>query len=153
MIKHHFPLAIIILLISGTLPLIHSFSLGSCTAYSLDGTNCEQCIPNYHLYEGKCYVDILGCKAYTFGNICAVCENDYILVNNYCCDRTCVAQMYRQQDPRVGVSQVIQQSQVLQALLASVNSNYFTPSYSTQPRLSGISFQQYTSVTRFFLLY
>lgn len=74
------------------------------------------------------------------------------MVNNYCCDRTCISQMYRQQDPHLGVSQVIQQSQVLQNLLQYVSTNYFTP-LQIQVRLTGISFQKYQDVTRFFLLY
>ena len=141
-----------IILILAILPQSASFSLGSCSAFSLDGSRCEQCISNYHLYDGKCYVDILGCKAYNFGNICLECQNDYILVNNYCCDRTCISQMYRQQDTHLGVSQVIQQSQVLQNLLKYINLNYFAP-LQMQAKLTGISFQKYQDVTRFFLLY
>ncbi len=115
MVRPH--LLLPILLLMAILPHTASFSLGSCSVFSLDGTRCEQCIANYHPYDGKCYVDILGCKAYNFGNICLECQNEYILVNNYCCDRICISQMYRQQDPLLGVTQVLQQSQVLQNLL------------------------------------
>jgi hypothetical protein len=60
--------------------------------------------------------------------------------------------MYRQQDPHLGVSQVIQQSQVLQNLLKYVNINYFAP-LQMQAKLTGISFQKYQDATRFFFLY
>ncbi len=64
---------LIILFMIAILPLANSFVLGSCQTYSLDGSKCELCINNYHLYDGKCYVDILGCKTYNFGNICMEC--------------------------------------------------------------------------------
>jgi hypothetical protein len=134
------------------LPLAQAFSLGSCQTYSLDGTKCEQCITNYHLYDGKCYVDILGCKIYNVGNICAQCDKDMILVNNYCCDRTCISQMYRQQDSSTNLNEVVQQSTVLQNLLLKINSEVFQPA-SIQNKLIGISYKKYQDVTRYFLLY
>lgn len=74
-----------------------SLTVGSCKKYSLDGTSCEQCVDHYHLYEGACYVDILGCKEYIFGNICHQCDKDYIMVNNLCCDHNCLAKLFRRQ--------------------------------------------------------
>jgi hypothetical protein len=60
--------------------------------------------------------------------------------------------MYQQQDPNTSATQVVQQSQVLQSILVYANTNYFAP-LQIQSKLSGISFQKYQDVVRFFLLY
>lgn len=48
----------------------HQQVVGTCEKYSDDGSSCQNCVANYHLFEGSCYIDILGCKQYNFGNIC-----------------------------------------------------------------------------------
>ena len=32
---------------------------------------------------------------YVFGNICRTCENGFILVNNECCDKHCMARIFK----------------------------------------------------------
>lgn len=87
----------IVLVLAMLLGLTQALTVGSCHKYSLDGQSCEQCVDHYHLYQGSCYVDILGCKEYKFGNICHQCENNYIMVNNLCCDHNCLAQLFKRQ--------------------------------------------------------
>jgi hypothetical protein len=53
-----------------------------------------QCRDHFHLHEGLCYVDIMGCEEYVHGNICRKCSNGYILVNNECCDKMCMSKIY-----------------------------------------------------------
>lgn len=51
-------LLLVIIAIVGT----HALTVGSCDKYSHDGQECLKCVSHYHLYEGNCYQDILGCK-------------------------------------------------------------------------------------------
>ncbi len=74
------------------------------------------------------------------------------MVNNYCCDRTCLSQLYRHQDSTSNVSVVIQQGQILQTLLQNINTNYFNPLQSPN-KLSGLSSKTYQDVIRFYFLY
>jgi hypothetical protein len=78
---------------------VQSLTIGSCMKYSSDGLACLQCVPNYHLFEGECYVDIIGCVDYKFGNICHQCDNNYILVNNLCCDQICMNKLFSKFKP------------------------------------------------------
>lgn len=59
-----------------------------------DNSSCLECRDHYHLYEGNCYINIMGCEEYVFGNICRKCASGYILVNNECCDRNCMSKVY-----------------------------------------------------------
>ena len=47
------------------------------------------------MFEGQCYIDIHGCSQYVFGNICRKCEQGFILVNNECCDKHCMAKIFK----------------------------------------------------------
>ena len=47
-----------------------SLELGECVERHSDGWSCLKCRANYHLFEGKCYIDILGCNKYHNGAIC-----------------------------------------------------------------------------------
>lgn len=57
-------------------------SPATCRSPSQDRSFCLECRDFYHLYEGQCYIDILGCESYVFGNICRKCQKGFILVNN-----------------------------------------------------------------------
>lgn len=105
---------------------VDSITVGSCASYSLDGSQCQKCINNYHNFDGRCYVDILGCRVYNFGNICLECEKDYILVNNYCCDKTCISQMYRESNSSLSNGIIgTQESERIQELLTKVKEEIF----------------------------
>ena len=69
---------------------------GTCLKFSLDRSQCNECVNIFHLYEGECYMNIHGCTEYVFGNICRQCEAGYILVNNECCDRHCMERIFGQ---------------------------------------------------------
>ena len=68
---------------------------GTCLRFTSDHESCLECIENFHLFEGKCYLDIHGCSEYVFGNICRRCETGYILVNNECCDKHCMGRIFK----------------------------------------------------------
>lgn len=70
-------------------------SVGTCIRFTSDKNACLECIDHYHLFEGKCYVNIHGCVDYVFGNICRSCEKGFILVNNECCDKHCMARIFK----------------------------------------------------------
>lgn len=52
------------------LSTITTLELGECVERHSDGWSCLKCRDNYHLFEGKCYIDILGCTKYHNGAIC-----------------------------------------------------------------------------------
>ena len=62
-----------VLLIAFMLTTTYTLTIGNCEVYSLDGENCEKCVDYHHLYDGQCFIDILGCKEYVEGNICGQC--------------------------------------------------------------------------------
>ena len=39
----------------------HALEVGECVERHSDGWTCLKCRECYHLFEGKCYMDILGC--------------------------------------------------------------------------------------------
>ncbi len=49
---------------------IATLEIGECIDRHSDGWSCLKCRENYHLFEGKCYIDILGCTKYHNGAIC-----------------------------------------------------------------------------------
>ena len=60
------------------------------------------------MFEGSCYVDINGCIEYVFGNICKRCSSDYILNNNECCDKHCMAQIFKNYQHEIVSAQLTQ---------------------------------------------
>lgn len=54
--------SITMLLLAVAIMGAQALTVGSCDKYSHDGQECLKCVPHYHLYEGNCYQDILGCK-------------------------------------------------------------------------------------------
>jgi len=68
--------------------------IGECLQRHSNGVTCLKCRDNYHLFEGHCFIDILGCTEYYEGNICKQCDNNYMLVNNLCCDANCLAKIF-----------------------------------------------------------
>ena len=50
-----------VLLLVLLLTLAGALDIGECVQRGSDGWTCLQCRSNYHLFEGKCYMDILGC--------------------------------------------------------------------------------------------
>lgn len=97
-----------------------AFTAGSCSKYSLGGEKCEKCIDHYHLYEGVCYVDILGCSDYIFGNICHTCENGYILVNNLCCDHNCLMKLLKRHESKSLSSTISNNFEILSKIIPFV---------------------------------
>ena len=83
-------LVILALLLAGSVAL----DIGECVQRHSDGWSCLKCRDNYHLFEGKCYIDILGCTEYHDGSICKQCEANYMLVNNLCCDPVCLSKIF-----------------------------------------------------------
>lgn len=108
------------LLLVGT----QAITIGSCNKYSLDGQKCEECVEHFHLYEGVCYVDILGCESYTFGNICHSCENEYILVNNLCCDHICLAKLFKRHESTKVSKTINENFQIFNKIIPFVNEHY-----------------------------
>jgi hypothetical protein len=43
---------------------VYSLDIGECVQRHSDGWTCLKCRDNYHLFEGKCFIDILGCTEY-----------------------------------------------------------------------------------------
>lgn len=86
-----------ILLLLALLPAFDAqVNQATCLTPASDALSCLECRSHYHLHEGICFVDILGCEEYVYGNICRKCSNGYILVNNECCDRVCMSKAYMQ---------------------------------------------------------
>lgn len=77
----------------------------TCRKASADKSSCIECRDFYHMYEGRCYVNILGCETYVFGNICRKCAKGFILVNNECCDRACMRRIYNEEHHESQVSE------------------------------------------------
>lgn len=137
---------VFILFVAGS----QAITTGSCERYGLDGEQCEQCVSHYHLFEGSCYVDILGCKDYSFGNICESCEDNYILVNNLCCDHNCMLKfMKRQQNSNVKKA-IGDNFEILSRIIPYMNEKYAQEGGHS---LIEIEVRQYHDVTRYVLLY
>lgn len=128
----------------------NSVSVGSCVTYSSDGQSCTECIPNYHLFDGNCYVDILGCTDYQFGNICHQCADEYILVNNLCCDMICMSKIFSKFKASTKIEIISNNTDILSQLIPYVQQNYIN---GTTGRLVSIELKDFTTVRRFFLLY
>ena len=137
---------IMTLLLVGT----QSVSAGSCAEYSLDGEDCLRCIDHYHLEEGSCYVDILGCGSYSFGNICNACQDDYILVNNLCCDHACMIKFLKR-DQNANVKAAVSSNfDILSKIIPKLNEKY---GVQKGYNLIEIESKEYIDVTRYVLLY
>jgi hypothetical protein len=52
-------LVLLIFLSTGT-----ALNVGECLHRHSNGVICLQCRDNYHLSEGSCFIDILGCTQY-----------------------------------------------------------------------------------------
>lgn len=84
--------------------------LGTCARFTSDQESCLECVANFHLFEGRCYVNIHGCVEYVLGNICRRCDAGFILVNNECCDKHCMARIFREYNvASVGVEETQEQ--------------------------------------------
>ena len=53
-----------------------------CEEYAVSQA-CTRCQKNYHLEDGLCYRDLIGCLGY-YGPICVECGEWGILVENRC---------------------------------------------------------------------
>lgn len=80
-------------------------SLVTCQKPSQDKSTCLKCRNFYHLFEGQCFINILGCENYIFGNICKRCAKGFILVNNECCDRACMRRIYNEEHHETQVAE------------------------------------------------
>ena len=139
-----------ILILALLLVSTRSVTTGSCERYSLDGEKCEQCVSHYHLFEGSCYVDILGCASYSFGNICESCDNNYILVNNLCCDHNCMLKFMKRQQSSNVKKAIGDNFEILSKIIPFMNDKYAQEGAHT---LLEIEVRQYLDVTRYVLLY
>ncbi len=63
----------VILLILILATVVGALDIGECVQRHSDGWSCLKCRDNYHLFEGRCYIDILGCTEYHDGAICKQC--------------------------------------------------------------------------------
>jgi len=75
----------IIIVILTTLSIIHTSSLIPNACLEFSSRQCIRCKLETHLYEGKCFSNILGCTSYSSGNLCFGCEKGvYNLENGRC---------------------------------------------------------------------
>ncbi len=139
-------LLIACLLLVGT----QAITVGSCQKFSLDGQSCQKCVDHFHLYEGNCFVDILGCQSYTFGNICHSCENGYILVNNLCCDHNCLAKLFKRHESTKVTKTISQNFKIFNRIIPFVNQHYIK---NTVHNLVEIEEHGYIHVIRYVILY
>lgn len=128
----------------------NSLTIGSCLKQSLDGQKCEQCVDNYHLNDGNCFVDILGCKEYMFGNICHECSQGYILVNNLCCDHNCMAKLLSRSSAADLSEEVSNNFEYLSIVIPYINVHYLNGTVNV---MLEIETQNYIDVIRFVILY
>ena len=47
---------------------------------------CVRCDPSYHLYNGECYANIIGCLRYEKGDTCVECDESFSTLINGMCD-------------------------------------------------------------------
>ena len=130
---------------------INSLDIGECVQLNSDGWSCAQCRSNYHLFEGRCYIDILGCTNYYGGNICQQCDNGYMLVNNLCCDQICLAKILTSgitDNITTGTNTTITTN--LQQILTYMQNGKLNGSLFS---LSQVKLVNYLQVDRYFLLY
>lgn len=134
-------LFLLVLLVS----LSGALEIGECLQRHSDGWSCLRCRENYHLFEGRCFIDILGCSEYHDGNICRQCDSHYMLVNNLCCDAVCLqkilaAPVPRQPAPAGDLSEV----------LAAVERG---PLAGSLFRLVSVQSHKFIDVVRYYLMY
>lgn len=139
-------LILLTLLLVGT----QSLTIGSCQKFSLDGQKCQVCVQHFHLYEGNCYVDILGCQSYIFGNICHQCENGYILINNLCCDHNCLAKLFKRHDSKTLSKTINDNYEIFSRIIPLINQKFMKNSLYN---LVEIEQKTYKDVVRNIFLY
>lgn len=109
-----------------------------------------KCRDNYHLFEGKCFIDILGCTEYHEGNICKECDVNYMLVNNLCCDAICLSKIFSTHKEAIGKKNYSSNALILNQILPMLQKG---PLAGSTFRLEAVQSKKYTNVTRYFLLY
>lgn len=129
---------------------VSGLQIGECVQRHSDGWNCLKCRDNYHLLEGKCYIDILGCTEYQDGNICKQCDTGYMLVNNLCCDPICLSKIFSTHKEEIGQKIYSSNAFVLNQILPMIQSG---PLAGSTYRLEAVQSKKYTNITRYFLLY
>lgn len=90
--------------------------IGTCARFTSDRESCLQCIDHYHLFEGQCYRNIHGCNKYIFGSICQKCDVGFILVNNECCDKHCMAMIFKNYQDASLISTETEQEKLQRAI-------------------------------------
>lgn len=138
-------LILFILLVFST----RSLEVGECRQRHSDGVTCLRCRENYHLFEGHCFIDILGCTQYYQGNICKQCDKDYMLVNNLCCDANCLAKILAVHSNTLPKAPS-DHAQVLSKILPVVEQG---PLQGSHFKLANIQSHRFISITRYYLLY
>ena len=142
---------ILLIILLTCLISINGLDIGECVRLNSDGWSCAECRANYHLFEGRCYIDILGCTDYYSGNICQQCENGYMLVNNLCCDEICLAKILSTGSGDsiiTGTNATI--TTVLQQILTHMQNGKLQGSLFS---LAEVKLVNYLQVDRYFLLY
>lgn len=140
------PIALLLLLLA----VASALDIGECVQRHSDGWNCLQCRDNYHLFEGKCYIDILGCTEYHDGAICKQCESNYMLVNNLCCDPVCLSKIFSTNKEGLYRRNYSDKAQALSSVLPFVQKGVLQGSTY---KLEAVQSSQLLTVIRYELLY
>ena len=141
---------IILLLVLLGLTATQALTTGSCSKFSLAGVACAQSDQHYYLFEGTSYVDSRGCEQYVMGNICKSCEDNYILVNNLCCDHNCMIKFMKHHESKTLKQTFASNFEVLSKIIPYLNQHYVKEGGHT---LVEIQVNHYLDVTRFVILY
>jgi hypothetical protein len=118
----------LILLLGVLLAVAGALDIGECVQRHSDGWSCLKCRDNYHLLEGSCYIDILGCTEYQDGAICKQCESNYMLVNNLCCDPVCLSKIFSNNKDGLYRKNYSDKAQALSLVLPFVQNGVLTGS-------------------------
>jgi hypothetical protein len=140
----------LILLLGVLLAVAGALDIGECVQRHSDGWSCLKCRDNYHLLEGSCYIDILGCTEYQDGAICKQCESNYMLVNNLCCDPVCLSKIFSNNKDGLYRKNYSDKAQALSLVLPFVQNGVLTGSTY---KLEAVQSSQFLTVIRYELLY
>ena len=127
-----------------------SLELGECIERHSDGWSCLKCRENYHLFEGKCYIDILGCNKYHNGAICEQCDPNYMLMNNLCCDMVCLSKIFGSNKEGLYRRNYSDKSQALSVVMPFIQKGIL---HGSTYKLEAVQSKQFLNITRYELLY
>ena len=84
------------------------------------------------------------------GNICHSCQDDYILVNNLCCDHNCLLKFLKRHDSTTLKQTYLTHFDTLSKIIPFLTQNYVKDMYHT---LVEIEVHEYLDVTRYAFLF